>query len=266
MAQEGFVYERNAYSALKRFKISTGQTAGASSTVPDLTVQRAGVSAGVELKNSPTAAGSLVMKYYKSKWSYGEYSTDDEKKFIHDLAESKNLLREMNNSGKAGKNWRDAGAPHLQNDSSGKKLTVPSTLSRDQAYTKDIAKFGGENEIYLDIPASAICDYYIAKKCSYINVGSHGFYTLNGKDKLGLNKILAKNKQPIIPDFANMASATIRVRCQYKGKGDYQFVTTMQFNNVKASPYNLAPLSRGSKSEIDTKALKNSPLIEAFIG
>jgi hypothetical protein len=265
MAQEGFAYERNAYSALKIFKISTGLTAGAAHDVPDLTIQRAGKEAGVELKNSPTAAGSLVMKYHKGKWSYGDYSIDEEKRFIHDLAESKKLLKEMNTSGVAGKAWRAAGAPHLQNEAAGKKITVPATLSREEAYKKDIARFGGANEIYLEIPASAICDYYIAKKCSYINVGTHGFYTLNGKDALGLNKILTKNKQPTIPDFASSASATIRVRCQYKGKGDYQFVTTMQFSGVKSSPYNIAPLKRGSKSEIETKILKNSPLVEAFM-
>ena len=264
MAQQGFMYENNAFNALGKFKISTGMTAGASHLLPDLTVQRKGKKAGIELKNSPTAAGSLVMKYYGNRWAYGDYEDSEEKRIIYKLAESKNLLREMNHSGKFGQNWRNAGPPVLQNTPEGKKITVPGNLTRDEAYQKDIAKFGGQNEIYLDIPASAICDYYLSKNCSYINVGTHGFYTLKGKDVLGINRILTTNGHAKIPDFSDFASATIRVRCQNKGKGDYQFVTTFQFGINKRSPYNIAPLSKGSKSEIDIKSLKNSPLIEAL--
>ena len=65
MAQKGFEYEENAYKALQKFKISTGGVAGASHDKPDLTVKNnQNKTAGVELKISPTAAGSLVMKYF----------------------------------------------------------------------------------------------------------------------------------------------------------------------------------------------------------
>ena len=87
MAQEGFLYEENAYKALNKYKISTGGTAGASHDKPDLTIQAKGKKpTGCELKNSPTAAGSLVMKYYDGKWQFGDIGTDPEKEFLVDLA------------------------------------------------------------------------------------------------------------------------------------------------------------------------------------
>lgn len=263
MAQEGFAYEANAYGALQEYKISTGGIAGASHDKPDLTVKRGKKTSGVELKISPTAAGSLVLKFHNGKWDYGEYKNDIEKKFIRDMAEKKNLMKEMNTSGAAGTNWRGK-IPHLQNDASGKKVLVPTKIDKQKAYRADLKKFGADNEVHIDIPAKMICDYYIAKKCSYFNVGSHGFYTLNGKDELGLNATLKKNKLPEIPDFAQNAKAKIRVRCQYKGGGDYQFVVTMQFSGVTKSPYNIAPLSKGSKSNIDKAALSKDNLLLAF--
>jgi hypothetical protein len=265
MAQKGFEYEENAYAALRKYDISIGGTAGASHDKPDLTIQAKGKTTGVELKNAPTAAGSLVMKYYNGKWDYGAYKGEIEKEFIHDMAEAKNLLRTMNVSGKDGVNWRGK-IPHLQNDKNGKKIYVPPALSSNKrkSYAQDIEKFGGRNEVHIEISATMIAQYYIKKKCSYINVGTHGFFTLNGKDDLGLNKILEKNELPLIPDFTNNAQARIRVRCQPKGGGDYQFVTTMEFSGVTKSIYNLAPLRRGSKSDIDLAALKKDNILLAF--
>lgn len=263
MAQEGFQYENNAYKALEKYKISTGGVAGASHDKPDLTIQAKGKRpTGCELKNSPTAAGSLVMKYIDGVWQFGDYKGEVEKEFLFSIAKKANLLKEMNTSGSAGKNWRGK-IPHLQNDKQGKKIIV-GTKSKQTAYANDIKKFGGQNEVHIDIPAKVICDYYITKKCSYINVGTHGLFTLNGKDDLNLNKKLKTNKLDSIPDFAKSASAKIRVRVQNKGGGDYQFVMTLQFGSVKKSPYNIAPLKKGSSSVIDIESLKKDPILMAF--
>lgn len=263
MAQQGFLYEENAYEALQKYKISTGGTAGASHDKPDLTIQAKGKKpTGCELKNSPTAAGSLVMKYVDGEWQFGDYKGEAEKEFLFAIAKKANLLKEMNTSGSAGKNWRGK-VPHLQNDKNGKKIIV-GTKDKNTAYKNDLKKFGAANEVHIEIPAKTICDYYITKKCSYINVGTHGFFTLNGVDLLGLNKKLKANGNPPIPDFASMASAKIRVRCQYKGGGDYQFVMTLQFGSVKKSPYNIAPIMKGSAATIDKTALTKDPLILAF--
>lgn len=263
MAQEGFLYEANAYKALQKYKISTGGTAGASSDKPDLTItKKKKKTTGCELKISPTAAGSLVMKYYNGKWDYGDYKGEVEKEFLHSIGEKFKLLKEMNVSGSAGAKWRGK-TPCLQNDKSGKKLIV-GAKSPEEAYKKDLKKFGAANEIHIQVPASAICEYYKTKKCSYINIGTHGLFTLNNRDDLGLNEALKKNGLPKIPDFSSSASAMIRIRCQYKGSGSYQFVMTLQFSKVKKSPYNLAPLKKGSSADIDTKALQADSILTAF--
>jgi hypothetical protein len=262
MAQKGFEYEENAYKALQEHKISTGGTAGASSDKPDLTIAKKKKTTGCELKISPTAAGSLVMKYVNGKWDYGEYKGHVEKEFLQAIGEKFNLLQQMNSKGEEGKNWRKK-TPCLQNEKDGSKKIVGAKSPQD-AYEKDIKKFGADNEIHIDVPASVICEYYSKKKCSYINIGTHGLFTLNGRDDLALNKTLKDNNLPPIPDFAKSASAIIRVRCQAKGSGTYQFVMTLQFSKVKKSPYNIAPLKSGSSSDIDKKALKADSILLAF--
>lgn len=262
MAQEGFIYEANAYAALQKYNISTGGVAGATSDKPDLTVQKNGLTTGVELKLSPTAAGSLVMKYVNGKWDYGDTKGDPEKEFLKALGEKFNLLKEMNTTGTAGARWRGK-VPHLQNEPISGKKKIVGAATKQEAYQKDLLMFGANNEVHITVPAKAICEYYIKKKCSYINVGTHGFFTLNGQDTLGLNDSLSKLKKQSIPSFSGSAAAKIRIRCQYKGGGDYQFVMTLQFGAVTKSPYNIAPLL--GTSSIDVNKLDKDPLIKAFI-
>jgi hypothetical protein len=268
--QEGFLYEENAYKALQKYKISTGGTAGASHDKPDLTIQSKGKTPiGCELKNSPTAAGSLVMKYYNNKWDFGEYKGEVEKEMLVAIAEKVNLIREMNVSGPAGVRWRKS-EPILQNDRTGNKILLVSDIKnikdRQKAYAKDLKNFGGDNEIHIDVGSKAVCDYYLTKKCSYINVGTHGFFTLNGKDTLGLNKKLSELNLPLIPDFAKSSETIIRMRCHLKSqsKAQYQWSLTLQFGKVKKSPYNIAPIKKGTKSDIDIAALQKDSILLAF--
>jgi hypothetical protein len=262
--QEGFLYEENAYEALGKYNISTGGTAGASHDKPDLTIKKGNITSGCELKNSQTAAGSLVMKYYNGKWSFGDYKGDPEKEFMHALAGKKNLLREMNTSGDAGRNWRGK-TPALQNNAAGAKIVAPGFKDRREAYAYDLKQFGKTNEIHIEVGGKAVSDYYNEKKCHYINVGTHGFYLLNGFDPLKLSSTLTKQGLAAIPDFSNVAKCKIRVRCQYKNAGDYQFVMTLQFYGISKSPYNLCPLSSGSKSQIDVRKLSTDPILRAFM-
>lgn len=263
MAQQGFLYEENAYKALQQFHISTGGTAGASHDKPDLTIQKISdkQKSGCELKISTTAAGSLVMKYTNGVWSYGDTKGDPEKVFLMALGEEFNLLTEMNKQGQHGAKWRGK-VPHLQNDARGKKILFEAP-TKQEAYRKDLAQFGGQSEIHIPVRAKAICDYYNSKKCDYINVGTHGFYLLNKRDPLNLNKHLV----PTIPDFADIAAAKIRVRCQYKGGGDYQFVMTLEFSKMTKSYYNIAPVMNAGNVSINMLAYEdnyNQKLIKAF--
>jgi len=263
MAQQGFLYEANAYNALKQFSISTGDIAGASHDKPDLTILSTSLNrtSGCELKIAPTAAGSLVLKYYQGKWAYGDTKGDPEKQLLVALGDKYKLLTEMNTAGTHGKNWRGK-IPFLQNDAGGKKI-IPSKLAKVDAYKKDIEQFSGPNEVHIPVPAKAICDYYNSKKCGYINVGTHGFYLLNKGDPLNLNVKL----RPTIPDFADIASARIRVRCQNKGSGDYQFVMTLEFSKMTKSFYNLAPVMAASNVTINQALYQtehNKKLLGAF--
>jgi hypothetical protein len=264
MAQQGFVYEANAYKALEKFGISVGGVAGASHDKPDLSIVTKSVKtpAGCELKISPTAAGSLVLKYYKGKWDFGEIKGDPEKEMMKEIATKYKLLQNMNTSGAEGARWRGK-VPILQNDQAGKKILTGGIKDKRKAYEIDIENFKGENEVHITVPAKAICDYYNKKKTHYLNVGTHGFYLMNKLDPLKLNAKLQKK----IEDFSNCASARIRVRCQSKGGGDYQFVMTLEFSNVKKSAYNLCPISAPNNVTINTAAYKqteNQLLLKAF--
>lgn len=264
MAQQGFVYEANAYKALNKMGISVGGIAGASHDKPDLSIVTKTVKtpAGCELKISPTAAGSLVLKYFNGKWDFGDIKGDPEKMMMQEIAKKYKLLENMNTSGSAGARWRGK-VPVLQNDQAGKKILTGGIKDKRAAYNIDIQSFKGENEVHIDVPAKAICDYYNKKKTHYLNVGTHGFYLMNKLDPLKLNAKLQKK----IEDFSNCASARIRVRCQSKGGGDYQFVMTLEFSNVKKSTYNLCPISAPNNVTINTAAYKevnNQLLLKAF--
>ena len=142
-------------------------------------------------------------------------------------------------------------------------------------YEMDIDNYGGPSEVIINVPASKICDYYKAKKCSYMQVASHGFYILNGKDDFGLNRTLQSKGMPKIPDFKNSVKARIRCRCQIKSvsKKDYQFVMTLDFQSAVKSPYNLAPIMSAKnvkikKSKTDDGLLteNNQALLSAING
>ena len=310
MAQKGFEYEENAYNALHLQKgtlgldVSTGGTAGASADKPDLTIQRKGIPGpwaggkghGVELKISPTAAGSLVMKYVVSKragrtgeWIYGSIKKSGdgnavhaEKAFIQGVGIENNLLQEMNTSGNHGKNWRKH-KPALRVNPDGSKCFGPGCDNVRDAYNLDIKHFGGPNEVKIMMNnASAVSEYYNRKKCYYINVGTHGFFLLGNRDPLKLNKAMRDlGYTKVIPDFGASAKCMIRVRVHDKSRsgpsgesffegaedrvGGYQFTMTLQFSNVTKSPYNIAPLVAGSKSQIDLKRLKADKLLCAWL-
>jgi hypothetical protein len=260
--QEGFEYEKNAYKELKKYNISTGVLAGASSDKPDLTIQipKTSKKAGCELKTTTASGGSLVLKYYNGEWTFGDTEGKEEKEFLLKVGKKINLLKEMNNGKWNGK------VPHLQNDPQNpRKKIIVGAKNKIEAHKKDLEQFGAKNEIKIKVNGKVICDYYIIKKCSYLNVGTHGFYTLNNKDDLGLNPKLKKMKYTPIPNFATTVNLIMRVRAQYKGGGDYQFVMNLDFTSVKKSEYNIAPIRKGSKSVVDAKELQSNLILKAFM-
>lgn len=262
-AQQGFVYEENATKFLKKFGLSDGITAGASHTRPDLMLTVRGESAGCELKISPTAGGSLVIKAYANStphWRFGEIDHDEtEKKFLADLAISSGVLNEIN------KKWH---------------TPIFNVADRTPAWEQAMLKIPLRERYDLDLktcpdikmvlPSNAMTKYYNLKNTYYINVGTHGFYLLGDKDPLGLNARMKQLKLPLIPRFEDKCKITARVRCQSKGvtKADaeekskrrigaqgYQFTFTIEFALPKnTTPYNIAPINGSSVTIMESSA------------
>jgi hypothetical protein len=263
-AQQGFIYEENATKFLKKFKLSDGITAGASHTRPDLMLTVRGEDCGCELKISPTAGGSLVIKAYANKtphWQFGEIDHDEtEKQFLRDLAISSGVLREINSK------WVTPIYNVSDRTSEWEKLMLKIPLK--QRYSSDLKTCP---DIKMVLPSDAMSKYYNLKKTYYINVGTHGFYLLGNKDPLGLNERMKAAGKPLVPKFEDVCRITARVRCQSKGvtKADaqekskgtigaqgYQFTFTIEFAVPKnTTPYNIAPIAGDqSVNIIESKA------------
>lgn len=262
-AQQGFVYEENTTKFLKKFGLSDGITAGASHTRPDLMLTVRGKEAGCELKISPTAGGSLVIKAYANSmphWRFGEIDHDEtEKKFLADLAKQSGVLDEIN------KRW---------------SIPIYNISDRSTIWEREMIKIPLRErynfdlktcpDIKLELPSNAMTKYYNLKDTYYINVGTHGFYLLGDKDPLGLNAQMKAQGKPLIPKFENHCRITARVRCQSKGvtKADaqekskkqigaqgYQFTFTIEFAVPRnTTPYNIAPISGTSVTILESKA------------
>lgn len=262
-AQEGFIYEKNATDFLKQFGLSDGITAGASHDRPDLMLTVRKQSAGCELKISPTAGGSLVIKAYANSsphWRFGDIDHDEsEKQFLKDLAIKSGVLAEIN------RKW-DTPIYNISDRTAAWEKEMIKIPLRTR-YSTDLKTCP---DIKLLLNSSAMSDYYNLKKTYYINVGTHGFYLLGNKDPLELNvRMKSAGKKPI-PKFEDVAKITARVRCQSKGvtkseaqeksKGvigaqGYQFTFTMEFSLPKnSSPYNIAPLGNSGVNIIKNMA------------
>jgi len=255
----GQIYEDASFNYLKKMNLVTGEAAGASSKIPDLTIKlgKGKDTAGMELKTTPTAAGGLVMKYVDGAWELGATGGKDEKEFLAGLAKKYGVLKIANNKRSAwGKN-----VPHLQYDGD-KKIYVPKMTSR-QAYDKDIKQYGGQSEIHIDVESRVIASYYNSKDTYYMNVGSHGIYLLGNTDPLDLNGRLKKLGASLIPNFN--FPVFIRCRCQAKGGGDYNFNMVQTMKAGKVSPYNFLPMNGAGTINIrEANSKVNEELLKAF--
>ena len=242
-AQQGFQYEINAAKVLKPMGLVPKDfvPAGAGHDQPDLMLQYNNKKAGCELKITAASAGSLVLKYNaknKSKpWSFGTVKdADTEKQFIMDLAEEVKLFDIIK------KQWKDVPFKRDKDplwEATAGKLTPKKRYERDRDTFKDIR---GE------ISATKIEQYYNRKDTYYVNVGTHGFYTMGRRNPLMLEGV---------PMFGNSAKATYRARVQYKGNDNYQFTFEMQFSMKTKSPYNIAPVN-GKSVDIIKKEINLS--------
>lgn len=262
-AQQGFEYEKNSINFLKKFGLSDGKFAGASHDRPDIMLTVRGQESGCELKISPTAGGSLVIKAYANStphWRFGDIDHDEsEKQFLADLAKSSGVLAEINRKWETPIYNVSDRTPEWERQ----MLKIPLR----ERYSSDLKTCP---DIKLLLPADSMTKYYNLKNTYYINVGTHGFYLLGSRDPLGLNERLKKAGMPLIPKFEDKCRITARVRCQSKGvtKADaeekskgrigaqgYQFTFTIEFALPKnTTPYNIAPITGTSVNILENQA------------
>ena len=252
-AQQGFAYENNAAKALKPLGIvpKDFKPAGAGHDVPDLIIQRNGVKAGLELKITAASAGSLVMKYENGNWSIGSPTeTNDEKLFIIQLAKEVGVLKLIQQKWKK-EPYKFAKTTRIKNE----KQKIMDESGKRAVYDAELLRFP---ELKGEIPATKISEYYNKKKTYYVNIGTHGFYLLGSRNPLKLKGI---------PKFGSSAKAVWRARVQAKGGGAYQFTFEMNFSIPAGgkSPYNIAPITKGSVV-IDKSKLNVEWFLESYKG
>jgi len=265
--QQGFEYEKNAIALLNLKGFSDGIFAGASHARPDITLVVRKQLAGCELKMSPTAGGSLVIKAYANKlphWQFGNINDGEtEKLFLADLVTRSGAAAEINEK------WSAPVYNVADRSPEWEKEMLKTPLRK--RYDTDLKTCP---DVKLKLDAKSMSDYYNLKKTHYINIGTHGFYLLGDRDPLKLNERMKKLGQLLIPRFEDKATLTARIRCQSKGvtkaaaaeksKGTigaqgYQFTFTLEFGMTSAnsSHYNIAPIDGKSvdiiKSKLNTK-------------
>ena len=258
MAQEGFLYEANVANALKKVKFGLVKKnyipAGASSDRPDLDLTINGVDYGCELKKDLADAGSLVIKYNNSKNDVriGDTGGSKEKEFMKSLGEKNGVLTAIKRKWLQGQKrlWiaEDRDAKWLQRWEKAGRPNVEERYKQDLENSKDIL---------FDLPDTSIEKYYNLKDTYYINVGTHGFFLLGGKDPAKM-----QCTAPKVPLWSRSHKCVLRIRIQSKGVSKallleernkkptgsqgYQITMSMTFKAVKKSPYNIGPVIKGS--------------------
>jgi hypothetical protein len=233
MAQQGFEYEKNAAKFLKEKNLVAPNfhPAGAGHATADLEITYKKQTEGCELKITAASAGSLVLKFNDKlpkgkKWYFNDVKGDPEKQFLVAVANRVGALKKINSE------WDSKPLAFSETKIDGRKK-----------YEIDHKNFG---EVTQPINPKFISDYYNEKKTYYVNVGTHGFYTFGSKDPFGLNSKLRKNGMDTLPSFEQSSTARYRARVQAKGGGAYQFTFELSFSMKSASPYNIAPITKGT--------------------
>lgn len=208
---------------------------------PDLLISNGKkVFSGCELKISPKASGSITFNYTKKGWQLNLTKTSSpETVFLHNIAKEIDLLSIVR------KDWLGKPLRSIPVD--------PRTLrmTKKAIYESDHRKFP---DIYVHtIKPIVISRYYNIKETYYMNVGTHGFYLLGGKDPLGLNARLSQHGMPPIPKFELfLENVKGRARVQYKGHDkNHEFTFSLVMGKLKPSIYNLAGVKNPSSVVLD---------------
>ena len=202
---KGLLYEDTLNKALKKAGVQkqSFQGAGSDSNAPDAMITFRGKDYKVEVKldlNVDFGQGSLDYDVKKKKWLLGGANTPAAMQ-MREFLDMVGVTRIVNRA------WGPLGPP--------RKFTVPLNQYRKEDVKADYDRFKDQ---FIDIPSSAVADYYNHKDTYYIQIGKSGFYYM-GKDiaKLG------------VPEF----NLKLKLRIRIKRGGslpiyNYRFTTAMQ--------------------------------------
>lgn len=258
MAQQGFQYEKNVSTRLKKVGLvkSTFEPVGAAHDRADLELYWKKQTINVELKIDAASGGSLALKWDGSKpkgkrWGFSDVSGDEEKQFLADLAESCGALAEIN------KNWTEIPAKFAREGAKSQEekfiahswKQAKDRTAKKVVYSGELKKF---TELKGALPGKVIADYYEKKDTFYINVGTSGFYLFSKKDPNNINQHCREKGITLVPSFSDAASVKYRARVQDKGGGNFQYTFELSFSISKSnnSPYNIGPIAGGGSVSI----------------
>ena len=161
---KGFQYENQLNNALKKSGVQKKSFAGAGadSNAPDAQITYKGKDYKVEVKldlKVDFGQGSLDYDLKKKKWILGGAQTESAKQ-MREFLEAIGVPKIVN------KVWGSKGPP--------RKFTVPTSYYKPVDVKFDYTNF---KDAFVDIPKTAVANYYNSKKTYYIQIGDgYGFY------------------------------------------------------------------------------------------
>lgn len=219
---KGMIYEKVINDILRKNKLqSTGfRPAGADSNAPDAELLYNKVKYKVEVKLDTKVdfgQGSLHYDVKTNKWSLGGAKTESAQQ-MRDFLEDLKIPELVN------KEWGSKGAP--------RKFAIEDM----KFFTKEDVDYDYKTfkDAFVDIPSTAVSNYYNSKKTYYIQIGKYGLYCM-GKDPAGLG----------VPEI----KFKLRLRIRIKRGGsfpiyNYRFTTAIQMvtGSLTKSKYSLDDL------------------------
>jgi hypothetical protein len=170
---KGFLYESTINKNLKKYNLQKSSFVPAASNpnAPDAMLTYQGKDYKVEVKLDLAVdfgQGSLDYDVEKEKWLLGGAKTPAANQ-MREFLTAIGVLDIVN------KEWGPKGPP--------RKFTVPSNQYKKEDVDHDYKNF---KDVFVDIPKTAVANYYNTKKTYYIQIGKYGLYHM-GKDVANLD-------------------------------------------------------------------------------
>lgn len=225
----GIVYESRINKLLKKNKVQKMSfiPAGSDSNAPDAILTLGTKDYKVEIKlDAKVDFGQASLDYdvNKKKWSLGGADTASAIQ-MREFLDSIGVPKFVN------KKWGPKGAP--------RKFTIPPAQFKQIDVAHDYKTFKDE---FVDIPPSAVADYYNSKNTYYIQIGGYGLYYM-GKDIANLG----------VPEF----DSKLRLRIRLKRGGSYPIYNYRFTTAIQAISASLSKSNSDLENEEFLKAIKH---------